>query len=216
MKLKVLKLLSLSMLLLGTMFMLLHAKNNYWGRTRQQLFTMYPTLAKIEINNDDFTAYNADEYDRFITTAENALHPSTLSEIRLLIPTIGMETQVYKGNSEKALKEGIWFYNQSGLPDEKNANVCIAGHRDVYGAEFYSIDKLTSGDTIILEYKNNRYVYNYESTTIVESDDGSILQQTNSPCITIVSCHPIGTSQKRIVVRGLLETILVKDTNKIL
>ena len=45
----------------------------------------------------------------------------------------------------------------------------------------------------------------YESTEIVEADDWSPIFNRGYPCLTITSCDPIGTSERRIVVRAKFE-----------
>jgi hypothetical protein len=82
-----------------------------------------------------------------------------------------------------------------------------AGHRDLYDCCFYHIDKLQKGDKIYLDYKGYRYTYDYYSTKIVASNDWSVISRQGFSCITLTSCYPLGTSEKRIIVVGILSDI---------
>lgn len=55
-----------------------------------------------------------------------------------------------------------------------------------------------------LVYQEKVYIYQYESTQIIQSDDWNPLACKDYPCLTLTSCDPIGTFINRIVVTGRL------------
>ena len=101
------------------------------------------------------------------------------------------------------LKHGVGLYNYSALPSYGNPNVCIAGHRGVYGAEFYNIDKFEEGDLLYLEYDGYLFTSQYIETVTVPVDDWGMMYCTDYSAITLSSCQMEGDTE-RICVRGKL------------
>ncbi len=122
----------------------------------------------------------------------------------LRVPRLDLEAPVMNGTDDQVLKKGVGLYEYAQLPGGGNSNVSIAGHRDIYGCEFYYIDTVTDGDLLYLEYDGTLYTYRYLNTEIVAADDWGPIYSKDFSCLTLTSCHPIGTSQKRIIVTAEL------------
>lgn len=60
-------------------------------------------------------------------------------------------------------------------------------------------------------YQEKAYLYRYESTQIIESDDWNPIACKEYPCLTLTSCDPIGTFVNRIVVTGRLIDVREMD-----
>ena len=137
-----------------------------------------------------------------VTTDREAYENGNL---RLVIPSLDQDVLVQNNVDTESLRSGPGLYEYSQLPaPDTNANVSIAGHRDIEGAEFYYIDRLTDGDLMYLVYQEKVYIYQYESTQIIQSDDWNPIAWKDYPCLTLTSCDPIGTFINRIVVTGRL------------
>ncbi len=137
-----------------------------------------------------------------VTTDREAYENGNL---RLVIPSLDQDVLVQNNVDTESLRSGLGLYEYSQLPaPDTNANVSIAGHRDIEGAEFYYIDRLTDGDLMYLVYQEKVYIYQYESTQIIQSDDWNPIACKDYPCLTLTSCDPIGTFINRIVVTGRL------------
>ena len=137
-----------------------------------------------------------------VTTDREAYENGNL---RLVIPSLDQDVLVQNNVDTESLRSGPGLYESSQLPaPDTNANVSIAGHRDIEGAEFYYIDRLTDGDLMYLVYQEKVYIYQYESTQIIQSDDWNPIACKDYPCLTLTSCDPIGTFINRIVVTGRL------------
>ena len=137
-----------------------------------------------------------------VTTDREAYENGNL---RLVIPSLDQDVLVQNNVDTESLRSGPRLYEYSQLPaPDTNANVSIAGHRDIEGAEFYYIDRLTDGDLMYLVYQEKVYIYQYESTQIIQSDDWNSIACKDYPCLTLTSCDPIGTFINRIVVTGRL------------
>lgn len=125
---------------------------------------------------------------------------------RLVIPKIDLDVEVDYGVGEEDLKKGPGFYPQSGCPD--TGNVSIAGHRNAYGAPFWHLDKLESGDQILLYYNEKKYEYRVDSVFVTHSRDWSVIDPTDKPALTLTTCHPlkpVGGAYDRLIVRAFLK-----------
>lgn len=135
-------------------------------------------------------------------------------DIILSVPRLNFEGPVLADVEDETLKGGVGLYDYSPLPSPTravNANVSIAGHRDLHGNEFYYIDTITEGDLLYLTYGGNVYAYEYEWTKIIEPSDWSVIHCTDYPCLTLTSCDPIGIANKRIIVRARLLSVEVGE-----
>lgn len=138
-------------------------------------------------------------------------------EPKLIIPKINVEAPVVYGiNSlaeatvQNALKDGVVHYpvpGASSLPGEKGNNVII-GHssNDVfddgkYKFVFVQLDKLEPGDTFYLHYGGLRYTYSVtKKEVILPTEINKLILPTDRPVATLITCTPIGTAEKRLVV----------------
>lgn len=125
-------------------------------------------------------------------------------EMVLKVPSLDLTVDVIAGVTNADLARGVGLFDQGQLPGVSNQNVSIAGHRDIYGAEFYEIDKMTKGDLLYLIYDDKEYVYEYEKTEIIKADDWSFVYCSDYSKISLMSCDPIGTTLNRIIVVGRL------------
>lgn len=122
---------------------------------------------------------------------------------RLEIPAIGVDQFVVTGVSWKALMKGPGLYPHSPLPGQAG-NASIAGHRTTFGSPFLRIDELKPGDEIRVETKQGNFTYKVAWTKIIRPNNMTVL--ANDPkvksSLTLISCHPKFSSDKRIVVRA--------------
>lgn len=128
----------------------------------------------------------------------------TDGELILRVPRLSLEAPVMGETTDQALEKGVGLYEYSQPPGPGNRNVCIAGHRDIHGKEFYYIDTITDKDLLYLEYQGMLYTYEYLDTQIVAADDWSPIYSKDYSCLTLTSCDPIGTALNRIVVTAKL------------
>jgi sortase A len=124
---------------------------------------------------------------------------------RLEAPRIGLDWIVVSGVGVDELKEGPGHYPDTPLPGE-NGNVGIAGHRTTYGAPFFRIDELAAGDEVILtSTSGGRFVYRVTDQFIVSPSQYDVLAASETPILTLTSCHPRYSAKQRIIVRAALD-----------
>lgn len=124
----------------------------------------------------------------------------------LVIPKIGVEVEIFDGNSEKALRDGVWHDKGTSTP-ELGSNTVISGHRFQYfeGAKtFYHLDKLAAGDEIDLYWKGKTYKYKVSNSRVVPPTDVNILSASTQAQITLYTCTPVWKATDRLVVTAKL------------
>lgn len=133
----------------------------------------------------------------------------------IIIPKINVRAPLVfaTGTSQKelndALNQGVIIYPGSALPGQRG-EVFLSGHSSIfpwvksaYGQVFTLLDKLEAGDIVSLIYNHYQYDYRIVGKQVLAAKDTKI-SSTNQPTLTLMTCWPIGTALKRLVVRGEL------------
>jgi sortase A len=125
---------------------------------------------------------------------------------RIEMPRIGVDKIVVAGVDKDDLKKGPGHYPETPLPGQLG-NSAIAGHRTTFGQPFFDVDKLDSGDEIILTTLNGRYVYRVTGQQIVSPSDYQVIATTDptQATLTLTSCHPKYTARERIIIFAELD-----------
>ncbi|MFA6392278.1 MAG: class E sortase [Patescibacteria group bacterium] len=122
---------------------------------------------------------------------------------RLIIPKIGVNAKVVEGENDQALLRGAWRMPQTSTPD-KGGNTVITGHRFRFrppnNTTFYLLDKLEQGDKIAVVWEGKEYYYRVIEIKVVTPDQTEVINPSSDPILTIFTCTPLFTSQKRLVV----------------
>lgn len=131
-----------------------------------------------------------------------------VSANRLIIPKIGVNAPIVESQSEKyGLSKGAWRIPDSSTPD-KGGNTVITGHRFKYlpphNVTFYLFHKLEKGDLFSITWEEKDYLYKIIETKVVEDTEVSILEPTIEPIVTLFTCHPIYSTDQRLVIIGEL------------
>lgn len=119
----------------------------------------------------------------------------------LRIPEIDLEVAVLEGTSELVLNRGVGHITGTPLPGE-DGNIGIAGHRDGY---FRRLKDIAVGDLIELETLVGPASYAITELLIVDPPDVWVLDPTETPSITLVTCYPfyfVGSAPQRFIVRA--------------
>lgn len=139
--------------------------------------------------------------------AEPAPPAAAVSELQglLEIPSLGLRTALYSDTSEVNLNRGAGLIaGMSGLG--QGGNLGVAAHRD---GTFRALENIQVGAAIELRTAAFHYSYRVTSIAVVERTDAALLQRTDEPAITLVTCYPfrfVGPAPRRFVVRALLDS----------
>ena len=130
----------------------------------------------------------------------------------LTIDSIGIYgAPVFDSAGERALANGVAHLPDTSLPwsPTPQRNVYLAGHRMGYRGTwsrmiFYNLDKLREGDKIMLEDRTGRtYEYRVSDTFLVDPTDQWVTGQIRGrDMLTLQTCTPIPTFEKRLIVRA--------------
>lgn len=131
-----------------------------------------------------------------------------VSANRLIITKIGVNAPIVESkNSEYGLSLGAWHIPESANP-EKPGNMVLTGHRFKYlppsNLTFYLLDKIEAGDIVSVVWKNKTYYYKIKETKVVDKTDLSVEAKSDQAILTIYTCTPIYSTEKRLVVIGEL------------
>jgi len=122
----------------------------------------------------------------------------------LEIPALNLTVPIFAGTSDLVLNRGVGWIEGTAMPGE-DGNLGLAGHRDGY---FRALKGPKVGDSIEVESVGRTLRYRVTELKIVEPTDVSVLDPTDEPSVTLVTCYPfhfVGNAPKRYIVRGTLD-----------
>ncbi len=137
-------------------------------------------------------------------------------EPKLIIPKINVDVPVVYGvgydqkSQLNAMKKGVAHFSIPGansIPGQIG-NTVISGHssNDLfdpgdYKFIFAQLNKMKKGDSIYVNYKSTRYTYTITKKEVVlPSQVDKLTYSTKKPILTLITCTPLGTAEKRLLV----------------
>ncbi|HEY9077771.1 MAG TPA: sortase [Anaerolineaceae bacterium] len=124
--------------------------------------------------------------------------------VRLRIPAINVDAPVVLGDGWEQLKKGVGQHIGSGLPGKKG-NLILSAHNDIFGEIFRELDKLKTGDQVIVYTQQRAYTYQVRQTQIVEPTRVEVMAPTSEAVVTLISCYPYLVDNQRIVVSAVYQ-----------
>lgn len=137
-------------------------------------------------------------------------------EPELIIPKINVDVPVIYGvgydnaSQMKAMEKGVAHFAIPGADSVPGqiGNTVISGHssNDLfdpgdYKFIFAQLEKLQQGDTIFMHYDSVRYTYTVTKKEVVMPNQvDKLTYPTTKPVLTLITCTPLGTAQKRLLV----------------
>jgi len=123
----------------------------------------------------------------------------------LEIPKIKVSSAILEGTDDSALKYTVGHYPGLGEIGQPG-NYVLLGHRNyVYGHFFRNLDRLEVGDEVIITKDGKKYTYVIYEFFVVSPEEVWVLDKTEEPIVTMITCTPIGTYTDRLIVRGQLK-----------
>ena len=146
--------------------------------------------------------------DTTLLTPEDVPDPSVRRPIQVIgsihIPKIGLDTDLRDQITQESIDIGPSHWPGTALPGGFG-NAVIAGHRSSHSAPFHDLGALTNGDSIVLIDNLGRpFTYKVTEMFVVNPSAMWITEQAPGHTLTIFTCHPIGSSAQRLVVRATL------------
>jgi sortase A len=99
---------------------------------------------------------------------------------------------VLAGGSGRTLAFGPGHLSASALPGDAGNSV-IAGHRDTHFSFLRDIEK---GDTVVIErFSGRQHRYEVIGIDVVDSRRGSLLLDTDTSILSLVTCYPFDAAE---------------------
>ena len=138
------------------------------------------------------------------------------AEPKLIIPKINVDVPVVYGvgpdntSQMAAMEQGVAHFSIPGASSTPGqvGNTVISGHssNDLfdpgnYKFVFAQLEKLNTGDMIYANYEGTRYSYAITKKEVVmPTDVQALIYPTDKPVLTLITCTPLGTAEKRLLV----------------
>jgi len=158
-----------------------------------------------QTNPDESSAGTPTTYKASYTELTNSI---TITKINIKAPLVFPAGTSQKELNE-ALNRGVIIYPGSALPGQ-NGEVFLSGHSSIfpwvktqYGQVFTLLDKLEPGDIVSLAYDHYQYDYRVTGKKILLPKE-IVISNTKEPILTLMTCWPIGTALKRLVIKAEL------------
>ncbi len=125
----------------------------------------------------------------------------------LQIPSISFASGILEGSDAKIInKGGAWRRPNSSTP-VKGGNTVFVAHRYIPGytnQSFYNLPKIKIGDKFSVFWEQKEYIYETFDIREVLPTATEVEANTKESIITLYTCTPLWTSDKRLVVRAKL------------
>jgi LPXTG-site transpeptidase (sortase) family protein len=164
----------------------------------------------ILIDSDNIDSSGNGAIEEFGDINEEDLADLEDADTVLKVPSASIEGEVVVGASQEDMLRGFWHFPLSSAPNERG-NVVIFGHRfDKLPPDkntFYHLDKVKVGDKVSLDYGKENLNYTVIDAFVIEKDDRSVLQDFGDYRLTLITCTPLWTSDKRLVVVAIQDKV---------
>ena len=133
-----------------------------------------------------------------------------INKISISVPIVANVDGTNKTAYNKALLSGVAHYKDTALPGE-GSNIFIFGHSSTWNGEgpyaetFARLNDLDKDDQIIVYYQNKEFKYKVWKKEIIAADDLSYLEPTKSEQVILMTCWPLGSNLKRLIVVAKLD-----------
>jgi LPXTG-site transpeptidase (sortase) family protein len=149
--------------------------------------------------------------------------PDVSAVARLELPTIGVDTIVkyvpFDGLTWMiaGLQHEVAWMGETSWPG-LGGNTALAGHVSLRTGDdgpFRHLDKLQTGDAVVVYTEENQYIYRVRERIIAEDTNLSVLAQTTASQLTLITCTNwdgiVGFYRDRLVVYADLKEVIPLD-----
>ena len=131
-------------------------------------------------------------------------------KLMLTVPRLGMENVKVGDSPEQSYldREGIMHLSGTGFPYQKNSNTYIAAHAIGYTESrvtyaFQNLEDMEKGDRVsVRDAAGKTYDYRVYESMIVDPDDVWVTKPVEDKIITLQTCWPEPSFEKRLIVRA--------------
>lgn len=178
----------------------------------------FSSVSKAIVEAEESLIEKADDYTKASVWFPNKIAVEYNQEdslnYYLSVPTLKIkDAKVVVGGED--LAKSLIQYGGTALPGEYG-NTVIFGHSVLpyfynpkdYNTIFSTLPSLQENDQILITYEGITYTYKIEEMYVVNPDDVSILEQRfDDSYLSLITCVPPGTYEKRLWVRARINKI---------
>ncbi len=128
---------------------------------------------------------------------------SVTSESLIKRDWVGLERDM-----QRALRDGVIYYPGTSNPGQ-TGNTVITGHSSYFPWDpgrfkdvFALLHEVVVGDRIVVYHNQDKYIYEVFEVKVVLPEDIEILKQTPEEQLTLITCTPVGTNLKRLILKA--------------
>lgn len=166
-------------------------------------------------NNPDEQKQQMADLDLSVTPPDNRLIIPKLDKNIPIIESdpaklLSSDWETLEKTFQEDLKSGVLHYPGTSVPGEPG-NMFITGHSSYYFWDsgnyknvFARLNHLEVGDDIVIYYDQQKYHYQVTEKKEVSKDDVSVLAQGDDQRLTLMTCTPVGTNLRRLIVTAEL------------
>jgi sortase A len=117
------------------------------------------------------------------------------------IPRLGLSAMIAEGDDDATLNVAIGHLPDTALPWH-DGNSALAGHRDTF---FRPLQHIRVGDELRLATVHGDFRYQVRETMVVGPHDVWVLDPTDRPTLTLITCYPfsyVGKAPRRFIVKA--------------
>ncbi|WP_309227097.1 class E sortase [Micromonospora thermarum] len=137
----------------------------------------------------------------------------------LYIPKLDKNWVVVEGVTQKDIRYAPGHYPKSAMPG-KVGNFSVAGHRN--RATFWRLDELDEGDAIVVEDRDNWYVYRVTRNHIVTPTQVEVVApvpgkpgaRPTTAMLTLTTCNPKFDNYERLIIHAELTRTQAKSAGR--
>ncbi|MEU6023543.1 class E sortase [Micromonospora sp. NPDC047134] len=137
----------------------------------------------------------------------------------LYIPKFDKEWVVVEGVTQKDIRYAPGHYPDSALPGQVG-NFSVAGHRN--RATFWRLDELRKGDPIVVQDRDQWYVYQVTENLIVKPHQVEVVApvpgrpgaKPTKKMLTLTTCNPKFDNYERLIIHAELTRTQSKDQGR--
>lgn len=164
----------------------------WWGVVSVQA-TRYQSQQRAILEQMDVTEHPD-------VTPPSVLPPGALVG-SLDIPRLGLSAVIAEGDEDATLKVAIGHLSDTPLPWH-DGNSALAGHRDTF---FRPLQQIRVGDELRVSTSHGNFQYHVRETMVVGPNDVWVLEPTDRPTLTLITCYPfnyVGKAPRRFIVKA--------------
>lgn len=119
----------------------------------------------------------------------------------LEIPRLRLSAMIAEGDDDATLKVAIGHLPDTAFPWH-DGNSALAGHRDTF---FRPLQHIRVGDELRVSTVHGDFRYQVRETMVVGPNDVWVLDPTDRPTLTLITCYPftyVGKAPRRFIVKA--------------